>query len=305
MITKVKIGTRDSELAIWQANFSKKKLQDLGINSEIVKIKSEGDLNQITPLYDFGVSGVFTKSLDQALLNDKIDIAVHSLKDVPINLAKGLEIPCVFQRANPYDVLVLKKRNLDFNSPLTIATSSIRRKTQWLNKYPNHNIVSLRGNVGTRMKKLKNNNWDGAIFAKAGLDRLSIDPENKTILNWMIPSAAQGTVAVASKENNLELNKILKSISCQNTFHCVDQERKFLKLMDGGCSMPISSFACIEEKKLNFKVGLTDIEGKDSITANECYAIEDTNAYKKIYNLLMSKGGKEILYKLKKSNGKN
>ena len=199
----------------------------------------------------------------------------------------------------------MKKRNLDFNSPLTIATSSIRRKTQWLNKYPNHNIVSLRGNVGTRMKKLKNNNWDGAIFAKAGLDRLSIDPKNKTILNWMIPSAAQGTVAVASKENNLELNKILKSISCQNTFHCVDQERKFLKLMDGGCSMPISSFAYIEEKKLKFKVGLTCLEGKDSITANECYAIEDTNAYKKIYNLLMSKGGKEILYKLKKSNGKN
>ena len=92
-----------------------------------------------------------------------------------------------FKRANPYDVLVLKKRNLDFNSRLTIATSSIRRKTQWLNKYPNHNIVSLRGNVGSRMKKLKNNNWHGAIFAKAGLDRLSIDPENKTILNWMIP----------------------------------------------------------------------------------------------------------------------
>ena len=163
MITKVRIGTRDSELAIWQANFSKKKLQDLGINSEIVKIKSEGDLNQITPLYDFGVSGVFTKSLDQALLNDKIDIAVHSLKDVPINLAKGIEIPCVFERANPYDVLVMKKRNLDFNSPLTIATSSIRRKTQWLNRHPNHKIVSLRGNVGTRMEKLKNNNWDGAI----------------------------------------------------------------------------------------------------------------------------------------------
>ena len=89
------------------------------------RIKSEGDLNQITPLYDFGVSGVFTKSLDQALLNDKIDIAVHSLKDVPINLAKGIEIPCVFERANPYDVLVIKKRNLDFNSPLTIATSKM------------------------------------------------------------------------------------------------------------------------------------------------------------------------------------
>ena len=99
MITKIRIGTRDSELAIWQANYAKKKLLSLGISCQIIKLKSEGDLNQITPLYDFGVSGVFTKILDQALLNNKIDIAVHSLKDVPINLAKGLEINCVFERA--------------------------------------------------------------------------------------------------------------------------------------------------------------------------------------------------------------
>jgi len=305
MITNLKIGTRNSDLAIWQANFAKKKLQNLGIHSKLVKIKSEGDINQITPLYDFGISGVFTKSLDQALLNNKIDIAIHSLKDVPINMAKGLEINCVFERANPFDILVLKKRKLDFNSPLTIATSSIRRKTQWLNKFPNHKIVSLRGNICTRMKKLKNNNWDGAIFAKAGLDRLSIDPKNKKTLYWMIPSAAQGTIAIVSKKNSLELNKILKSISCQDTFHCVDQERKFLKLMDGGCSMPISSFAHIKGNKLNFKVGLTCLSGKDSITANDHYETNDSNAYKKIYNLLMSKGGAEILYKLKKSNGKN
>ena len=100
MITKIRIGTRESKLAVWQANYAKKKLQDLGINCEIIKIKSEGDINQITPLYDFGVSGIFTKNLDLALLNDRIDIAVHSLKDVPINMASGLTIPCVFERAD-------------------------------------------------------------------------------------------------------------------------------------------------------------------------------------------------------------
>ena len=197
MIAKIKIGTRKSKLALWQANYAKQKLESIGLDCEIVKIKSEGDINQITPLYDFGVSGIFTKSLDQALLNNTIDIAVHSLKDVPINLASGLSIHCVFKRASSSDLIVLKEKYTDFKKTLTIATSSIRRKTQWLNKYPNHNIVSLRGNVESRIQKLEKNNWDGAIFAKAGLDRLSILPENKLKLNWMVPSAAQGAVAVS------------------------------------------------------------------------------------------------------------
>ena len=143
MIAKIKIGTRKSKLALWQANYAKQKLESIGLDCEIVKIKSEGDINQITPLYDFGVSGIFTKSLDQALLNNTIDIAVHSLKDVPINLASGLSIHCVFKRASSSDLIVLKEKYTDFKKTLTIATSSIRRKTQWLNKYPNHKICLL------------------------------------------------------------------------------------------------------------------------------------------------------------------
>ena len=300
MITKMRIGTRDSELAIWQANYAKKKLLSLGISCQIIKLKSEGDLNQITPLYDFGVSGVFTKTLDQALLNNKVDIAVHSLKDVPINLAKGLEINCVFERADPYDIVILKNENIDFSDSLTIATSSIRRKTQWLNKYPNHKIVPLRGNVGTRINKLNKNNWDGAIFAKAGLDRLSIKPKNYSVLNWMIPSAAQGAVAIASKKDNLDLNKILNSISCKKTFHCVQQERNFLKIMDGGCSSPISSFTKMNGKNLTFEVGITCLEGKKSIRIKEDFDHNDSEAYLKIYKLLMKKGGDKILYQIKK-----
>ncbi|MDG1031440.1 MAG: hydroxymethylbilane synthase [Flavobacteriaceae bacterium] len=305
MITKIKIGTRESKLAIWQANYAKTKLESLGLNCELIKIKSEGDVNQITPLYDFGVSGIFTKSLDQSLLNNTTDIAVHSFKDVPINLAKGLSVHCVFERASSKDILVFKEKNIDFNKDLTIATSSIRRKTQWKNKYPNHKIVSLRGNVGSRITKLEKNDWDGAIFAKAGLDRLSIYPENKIILDWMIPSAAQGAIAIASRTNENELNNLLKSISCSSTFHCVSQERQFLKLMNGGCSVPISAFAKIEGDKLVFKASISSMDSKNIIKVEDSFDCNDLNTGEKMYKKILKNGGKKLLQEIKKVNEKN
>ena len=299
MITKIRIGTRESKLAVWQANYAKKKLQDLGINCEIIKIRSEGDINQITPLYDFGVSGIFTKNLDQALLNNRIDIAVHSLKDVPINMASGLTIQCVFERADPNDVVVYKNKSVNLEKKLTIATSSIRRKTQWLKKYPGHEIVSLRGNVGTRINKLKNNEWDGAIFAKAGLDRLSINPKYFELIEWMVPSAAQGVVGVATRSNDIVINKLLKSINCKKTYWCVTQERRFLKLMNGGCSVPISAYAFFNDDKLHFKVNITSLSSKKSVTVFQEYETTDEHAFEKIYSQLMLEGGKKILDELK------
>jgi hydroxymethylbilane synthase len=300
MTTKIRIGTRDSKLAMWQANYAKKKLKDSGVNCEIIKIKSEGDINQITPLYDFGVSGIFTKNLDQALLNNRIDIAVHSLKDVPINMASGLTIQCVFERADPNDIIIYKKKSVNLKKKLIIATSSIRRKTQWLKKYPRHQIVSLRGNVGTRIDKLKKNEWDGAIFAKAGLDRLSIDPEYSELIEWMIPSAAQGVVGVATRSNDLMINKLLESVNCKKTHWCVSQERKFLKLMNGGCSVPISAYAFFNNDKLHFKVNITSLNSKKSATVFQEYGKSDEYAFEKIYSQLMLQGGKEILDELKK-----
>lgn len=305
MISKIKIGTRKSKLALWQANYAKKKIESLGIECEIIKIKSEGDVNQITPLYDFGVSGIFTKSLDQALLNNTIDIAVHSYKDVPVNLAANLSIHCVFKRASSKDIVVLKSKNIDFKKNLTIATSSIRRKTQWLNKYPHHKIVSLRGNVESRIKKLEKNDWDGAIFAKAGLDRLSISLENKMILDWMIPSAAQGAIAITSRSNEKELNNLLRSISCNSTFHCVSQEREFLKLMNGGCSVPISAFAKIENNKLYFKASVSSLDSKNIATVEDTFDSSDLEAGKKIFRKILKNGGEKILRELKKENEKN
>ena len=300
MITKIRIGTRESKLAVWQANYAKKKLQDIGINCEIIKIRSEGDINQITPLYDFGVSGIFTKNLDQALLNNRIDIAVHSLKDVPINMASGLTIQCVFERADPNDIVIYKNKSVNLEKKLIIATSSVRRKTQWLKKYPRHEVVSLRGNVGTRINKLKNNEWDGAIFAKAGIDRLSINPEHFELIEWMVPSAAQGVVGVATRSNDFEINKLLKSINCKKTHWCVNQERRFLRLMNGGCSVPISAYAFFNDDKLHFKVNITSLNSKKSATVFQEYETSDENAFEKIYSQLMIEGGKEILDELKK-----
>jgi len=223
----IRIGTRDSKLALWQANHAKKNFEKLNIPTKIIRIKSIGDLNQITPLYEFGVKGVFTKNLDRALLNNEIDIAVHSLKDVPIQPAQGIRIGCVFKRANPHDVLVQKSKEIDFSKKLTIATSSIRRKCQWINKYPNHKIEILRGNVDTRLEKLKKSNWDGAIFAQAGLERLELNLKNSIILDWMVPSAAQGAIAMAIREKDTIKMKILEKINCKETMHCTNQERIF------------------------------------------------------------------------------
>ena len=215
-------------------------------------------------------------------------------------MASGLTIQCVFERANPNDVVIYKNKSVNLKKKLIIATSSVRRKTQWLKKYPGHEIVSLRGNVGTRINKLKNNEWDGAIFAKAGIDRLSIIPEHFELIEWMVPSAAQGVVGVATRSNDFEINKLLKSINCKKTHWCVTQERRFLRLMNGGCSVPISAYAFFNDDKLHFKVNITSLNSKKSATVFQEYETSDENAFEKIYSQLMIEGGKEILDELKK-----
>ena len=291
----IKIGTRDSKLALWQANSVKKEFEKLSIPVKIIKIKSDGDINQITPLYEFGVIGVFTKNLDSALLNNDIDVAVHSLKDVPIKPAKGLEIKCVLKRGNPKDVLLLRNNSINYLNKLTIATSSIRRKCQWLYKYPKDNIKVLRGNVDTRIKKLRNSNWDGAIFAKAGIDRLGIDTNKMVILDWMVPSAAQGTIAIASRRKDKKLINILEKINCQDTMHLVNQERKFLKLMGGGCSMPISVQATYSKNSVIIKTNICSLDCQKSLTKIGTYARTDVDAGLKIYKKNIMGGSKEII----------
>src|SRR5664279_5601703 len=166
MSKKLRIGTRESQLAVWQANLVKSLLHQQGIDAELVHIKSEGDIDLVTPLYAMGVQGIFTRSLDQALLNDRIDLAVHSMKDVPVKLPNGIIEAAVLERGNPFDLFVphpsLNQIDLDHHQTVTIASSSLRRKAQWLHRFPNDLVEDIRGNVNTRLNKLEGSNWWGA-----------------------------------------------------------------------------------------------------------------------------------------------
>ena len=292
----VRLGTRESALATWQAKSVENELNQHNIKTEIIKIKSEGDLNTNKPLYEFGVSGIFTKSLDIALLNNKIDIAVHSLKDVPSKPAKGIEIKSVLKREDPFDVIVMKNKNVDLKSSLKIATSSVRRKCQWLYKFPNHTIKPIRGNIDTRLKKLLNEDLDGAVFALAGLKRLGLNKDiNVEILEWMVPCAAQGTIGIAGLEKNKTLDKVLKKINCDMSYRLVKEERKFISLMKGGCSKPISAFAFQVEDKIYFKTNICTLDSKKSISNISVFKLNEEDIGGKAFRKNIDLGAKDIL----------
>ena len=266
----IRIGTRDSELALWQAKTVQNQLKTLGYPTEIVSTKSHGDIELSKPLYEMGVTGIFTKALDIALLNSEIDIAVHSMKDVPTTLPEGIVVGAVLKRGNPHDVLVYKG-DLSFLEAeiATIATSSLRRKAQWLHRYPHHKIENLRGNVNTRLQKLTDNPWNGAIFAAAGLERINKLPKKHLVLDWMLPAPAQGAIVVVVREDNVALQKKLLPLHDDYTYIATQLERDFLRALEGGCTAPIGAFAEFKDEKLYFKGGLWSEDGKESSVIDE------------------------------------
>lgn len=296
----IRIGTRDSELALWQAKTVQQQLENLNYATEIVPIKSGGDLNLKTPLYEMGIVGIFTKALDVALLQQKIDIAVHSMKDVPTVLPKEIVQVAVLERGPSRDILVYNDP-LDFQKKCTIATSSLRRKAQWLHAYPHHNVVPLRGNVNTRLRKLKTENWDGAIFAKAGLERIDILPENHLELDDMIPAPAQGAVVISSLAQNDFAKNAAGQLSHKNTHRCTYAERLFLRELEGGCLAPIGASARIENEQIYFKGNLLSLDGKQVLNVEKNAPAE---YYKEIGKTaaeeILNQGGLEIMKKIRK-----
>ena len=299
----IRIGTRDSELALWQAHTVQKQLNDLGYKTEIIAVKSQGDILLDKPLYELGITGIFTKTLDIAMINGQVDIAVHSMKDVPTALPIGIVQAAVLERANTLDILV-HKGNLDFlESNGTIATGSLRRQAMWWNKYPNHNVVDLRGNVNTRMQKLQDNDWNGAVFAAAGLERINLKPENYINLDWMIPAPAQGAmVVVAMAEDQFTLDA-LSQFNHIETEICTYIERQFLKTLEGGCTAPIGAIATYNEKEdtINFKGVLLCIDEKQKLEIDKNVDISEwkklgCNAAQEILN----NGGTELMVEIKK-----
>lgn len=277
MSKTIRIGTRDSELALWQANTVSKKLNDLGYKTEIVAVKSEGDLILDKPLYELGITGIFTKTLDVAMISGKVDIAVHSMKDVPTALPQGIIQGAVLKRANTVDILV-HKGNLDFlNSEGTIASGSLRRKAQWLSKYPTHKVEDLRGNVNTRMQKLKDNNWNGAIFAAAGLERINLKPSEFINLDWMVPAPAQGAMLVVVMDNNDYIIDAVSQLNDLETEIATHIERQFLRTLEGGCTAPIGAIARYNEKDdtIEFKGSLHSLDGKQKFEVEKVVPIKE------------------------------
>lgn len=266
MAAPLRIGTRESQLAVWQATLVQNSLAEKGIASELVYIKSEGDIDTVTPLYQLGVQGIFTKTLDAALMNNRIDLAVHSMKDVPTLLAHGIQQAAVLKRASYKDIFVYK-HDINFlkdpYSIATIATSSIRRKAQWLHRYSQHTFENLRGNVNTRLRKVQENDWAGAIFAAAGLDRINLRPQNSVDLDWMLPAPAQGAIMVVCRAKDSASFEVCQSLNDAETALCATIERDFLKTLLGGCSTPISALAVIEGDRVFFQGNICSVDGTD------------------------------------------
>ena len=293
----LRIGTRTSPLAMWQANAVKNALAEKGYDATCIGIESLGDRDLTTPIYAMGIAGVFTKELDIALLNDKIDLAVHSLKDVPTQLAAGLSLSAVLPRGSSEDVIVANQA-VDFNERgLTIASSSIRRKSQWLERYPTHQIVPVRGNIQTRLKKL-NDNKDiaGMIFAKAGLERLGLINDYTITLDWMLPAPAQGIVGIVSNENDKTINHICQQINDAQSFLAAQIEREFMYTLQGGCSIPVSCLTTFQANEIVIEGAIHSLAGTKSYRKEKRIALyQSTGAGASLAMELLALPGASLL----------
>jgi len=304
MSKTIRIGTRDSELALWQANIVKKLLEEAGHKTELVPVKSTGDLVLDKPLYELGITGIFTRTLDIAMLNHDIDIAVHSLKDVPTVLPKGIVQAAVLKRGNVNDTLVFKD-NEEFlgAKDAVIATGSLRRRAQWLNRFPTHTITDLRGNVNSRLQKLEDNAWNGAIFAAAGIGRIGIRPEEAVNLDWMIPAPAQGAIMITALDEDEFVKEACAALNHEETEICTTIEREFLNKLEGGCTAPIGALAYIKDEEINFKGVLLSHDGTKRIDVTRVKKLgEHSDMAQFCADFIIERGGKRLMDNIKNSN---
>ncbi|MBL19575.1 MAG: hydroxymethylbilane synthase [Flavobacteriaceae bacterium] len=272
----VRIGTRGSALALWQARQVQNMLGIVGHRSELVPISASGDKALQKPLYEMGVQGIFTKELDAALLEGQIDVAVHSMKDVPTQLPKGITTAFIPKRGPVADVFIYKNEAWE-GCKSVVATSSLRRAAQWMHKYPHHSIIDIRGNVPTRLKKLGVLDCEGTIMAIAGLKRLEILPKRHAVLDWMVPAPAQGALLVTALESSKDLLAKLSPLNDDETALCVAQERIFLRELEGGCTAPIGALAKIEGDQIHFVGKITQKGGKEQLVFDQCLPIENAH----------------------------
>lgn len=296
---QIKIGTRNSPLALWQAREVARKLQNQNYLTDITPIVSSGDKNLNQPLYAMGITGVFTRDLDIALLEKEVHIAVHSLKDVPTEIPENLELIAYLKRDFPQDVLVRSTKAIDKPlHELKIATSSLRRRAFWSREFPNTEFVDIRGNVNTRLQKIEDGLADATLFSLAGIKRLDLKIKYEE-LPFMISAPSQGVVVVAGNSSNVEINEIVKKINDPITQKCVEIERNFLKTLEGGCTAPIGGLATINNEKIHFIGRLCSLDGTECIEINETMEMSEKNIGEKLAQQVLDKGGKELMKKIK------
>ena len=301
---KIIIGTRSSELALWQANYIKKALMAEYPETEVIlkHVKTKGDKILDQALSKIGDKGLFTKELENELLLGNIDIAVHSLKDMQTELPDGLIIAAITKRDNPEDSLISDIKGItikDISKAATVATGSLRRRAQLLHYRPDLNIVDLRGNVNTRLNKFHNSDWEAIILARAGLERINKEENIASVIpvNEMVPAVGQGALGVQIAGSNTELAEMLKSVDHEKTRLEVTAEREFLKTLGGGCQTPIAAHARIENDILHLDGLVSSLDGKnfirDQINSDPSKARETG---RKLANDLLKKGADNILH---------
>ena len=298
----LKIGTRQSLLALWQSNHIAACLRKQYPDCEVVlkKIVTKGDRILDVPLAQIGGKGLFTKEIEEDLLSGEVDLAVHSLKDMPTVLPEGLCLTAITERANVGDAFVSNKYNSFAELPLgaVVGTSSLRRKAQLLAARPDLTIRDLRGNVDTRLRKLDEGLYDAIILAAAGLERLGHGDRIKAVIpsNVCLPAVGQGALAIECRTNDAEVRQMLDFLNDAPTVYATNAERAFLGLLEGGCQVPIGVHADVEGDKIKIEAIIAALDGstvlRDTVegTASDAVALGQALGRKMLAN-----GGQEIL----------
>lgn len=309
MIHTIKIGTRGSQLAMYQANLTRKLLiaKFPEITVEIVIIKTKGDKILDVALSKIGDKGLFTKELETALLENEVDIAVHSLKDLPTNLPEGLKLGAVLERGEFRDALVSKdgRKLSELTGNDVIATSSLRRQAGLLRINRNFKIVDIRGNVETRLRKMEEGYCDAMIMAAAGLQRLNLEKYITEILDpeVIIPATSQGVIAVESRSNDLRIDSFLKEINHVATWNSIETERGFLRRIEGGCQVPVGCYTKTEGQNITISGFVAATDGSEFISDTETGLITEAQKIgEKLAEKLIEKGANRILSEIRKEH---
>ena len=312
MKPSIKIGTRASKLALWQAHWVQSALNEKfpGQKVELVTIKTKGDKILDVPLAKVGGKGLFVKEIEQALLEGRIDLAVHSMKDMPAEIPQGLCIGAVPQREDPADVLV-SKDGLIFSalkSGAVIGTSSLRRAAQLRHTRPDIVIMPLRGNLDTRLKKLQSENLDAIVLAAAGIKRLNLEQQITEYLpaDVMLPAVGQGALCIEMRQDDPAIEPLLAALDHKNSRAVVLGERAFLNRLGGSCQVPIAGYGEIRGNTFGLTGLVADIDGSRIIKANLSGPVDETEAIGiKLAEQLIARGAHEILEQLQKMESMN